>query len=261
MTYNVLTGGRDAGSRARLEAILSVIEAQRPDILALQECNFFEADGHEVLHWFERRLEMRGLLAPADSGFHVALFVRGLPVISHHGARGWCQHATLRATVALGREPLELFSVHHDPFSPTARVREAEYIAGRSRPEGLQLALGDFNAVSPIDEARLDFDSLPARYRVRQTQRQLAEPKLDGRSIAAMLEAQFVDLLHERSAGFEPTVPTELVPAGQRFEMRIDHVFASRRLARHCTACFVVRQPEVHQASDHYPVVADFDLS
>ena len=50
--------------------------AAQPDVLVLQECNGFELDGFRTLYAVERELGMRGVLGQAQSGFHVALFVR-----------------------------------------------------------------------------------------------------------------------------------------------------------------------------------------
>lgn len=259
MTYNILTGGRDGLDCPRLQAILEVIDRESPDVLALQECNGFSADGHRLFHRFEVELGMRGLLAPAASGFDVALFVRGLPVLASDRVAGWCQHAMLGARLRWGDVELEAFSVHHNPFSGAARLQEAEFLAGRSRPERLQLLLGDFNANSPHDARHLNLGALPPRFRARHALCGTQPPSLDARSVETLLDARFVDMGARLAGGWFPTAPTHWVEATQRFPMRVDHVFASESLAAWATSYRVVQGDLTDRASDHYPVVVDFD--
>ncbi len=260
MSYNILTGGRDGLDASRLELIRDVVRAENVDILALQECNLFEAEHQTTFHWFERELGMRGLIARATSGFNVCLYVREFPVLRSVEVNQWCQHAMLQATVAVGSQELEVFCVHHNPFSGTSRLSETEWLAGWSRPERLQLIMGDFNANSRVDRAHVDLESLPARYRVRQSLRQVTPPTLDTRSIDAMLEAEYVDLLSHFQTEWTPTVPTGLVGDKNRFPMRIDFIFASQSLAEKAQDARTVQGAIAEQASDHYPVVADFYL-
>jgi exodeoxyribonuclease III len=43
--------------------------------------------------------------------------------------------------------------------------------------------------------------------------------------------------------------------------LRIDHILASRELAKHCTSCVIDRAPrKLEQPSDHTPVIAEFDF-
>lgn len=260
ISYNILTGGRDGLRADRLPLIAEVLRRENPDIVALQECNHFDADHHAIFHWFERELGMRGLLARATSGFHVALYVRDLAVVESCEVNQWCQHAMLQATVLVGGQPMQVHSVHHNPFSGTARLNEAEWLGGWSRPETHQLLLGDFNANSPLDAAELDASALPPRYRVRQTLRETKPLTLDTRSISTLLEAEYVDLQAKLCKTWTPTVPTKLVGPGQRFPMRIDFAFASKSLAERATSCRVVNDALADQASDHYPLVVDFKL-
>src|SRR6187431_1988858 len=102
MTYNILRGGKDADSRARLADVCRLIRQVAPDILVLQECNDFERDGMRTFHLVERELGMRGVLSPAHSGFHVALFVRQAHLIETRPLAREMHHAALAAQLELG---------------------------------------------------------------------------------------------------------------------------------------------------------------
>jgi len=42
--------------------------------------------------------------------------------------------------------------------------------------------------------------------------------------------------------------------------LRLDYIFATEDLAQRAIRCDVLRTPDTERASDHYPVLADFEL-
>ncbi|NED54150.1 endonuclease/exonuclease/phosphatase family protein, partial [Micromonospora aurantiaca] len=85
---------------------------------------------------------------------------------------------------------------------------------------------------------------------------------VDTRAVARLLDAGLVDLW-PRSGGDEPgglTVPTR--HGGAEFAgMRLDYLLATPALADRVRAVRVVRDGDADSASDHYPVLADVDLT
>ena len=85
MTYNIKSGRYRPGS---LEAVASIVSAQAPDFLALQEVDEGLARTGRVSQcdWLARTLRLRGLYAPAmpfeDGWYGIALLSR-LPLQSH----------------------------------------------------------------------------------------------------------------------------------------------------------------------------------
>ena len=78
----------------------------------------------------------------------------------------------------------------------------------------------------------------------------------------ALLEAvreRFVDALMHCGKACVATYPTGLLPTSDP-EMRIDHIFATDDVAQALRDAAVVEHACVHLASDHFPVIADFDL-
>ena len=110
MTYNVLTGGRDGGEAGggRLGLLVETIRAVSPDVLVLKECNGFEQNGYRTLYQLEAELGMRGVLAEADTGFHVALFHRAGRLLETQLLRREVHHAVLAATLEVGGTRLKI---------------------------------------------------------------------------------------------------------------------------------------------------------
>jgi exonuclease III len=60
-----------------------------------------------------------------------------------------------------------------------------------------------------------------------------------------------------------PTYPTTLDEKAEDFGsgVRLDYILASRNLARQCTSARVIDTPLAQRASDHLPIVAEFELT
>ena len=134
MTYNILTGGRGRDGENRLGAITEVVRGVAPDVLVLEECNGFELDGFRTLYRLEHELQMRAVLATADSGFHVALFLRRGRLLETHCLRREVHHALLAATLEIDGVVLRVIGAHLCPFGGDARLLEVQHVR-----EGLAL--------------------------------------------------------------------------------------------------------------------------
>lgn len=258
MTYNVLTGGRDAdGGGARLGLIADTIRGVNPDLLVLNECNGFEQEGYRTLFRMEAELGMRGILAQAESGFHVAFFYRVGRVTEARLLSREVHHAVLAATLEVGGITLRVIGAHLCPFGGDARLLEVQHLIRFLKGENVIIA-GDLNALSPHDIAGYQ----PARWLPRRRSRHvLAESggKLDTRAISALEEAELVDVLR-RHGGAEPTVLTRLVAGHEDYQARIDYVFASPGAAQRVKRAERVSGGQVEAASDHYPLLVDLEL-
>jgi len=247
MTYNIKDGGVDDGTD-RLPSIHAIVREARPDILAVQEANELELRSHRRLFAFERATGLRGFLALSRSGHHGAVFIRpGLRPVSLRTDTG----ESYRALIELGLETpgglrMIVSAVHLDPISPERRLAGA--LECTNAPPAI--ALGDFNN-NRADEP--GFAEAWARFPLRHRARS-GSSQVDDRLFAALERAGYVDL-HRRFHPGQPG-PTIDVAGG----LRLDYIFATEDLAARATACEVIRTPETGRASDHHPVVADFDL-
>ncbi|MCB9422853.1 MAG: endonuclease/exonuclease/phosphatase family protein [Ardenticatenaceae bacterium] len=154
MTYN-LHNGFDPQGYLGMEALAQVIEAQQPDVVALQEVSRgWAMNGSlDMMAWLSRRLEMpyiydgtadpiwgNGLLSryPILESELVSLPTDDLPI-----KRGF-----IWAKIDTGGQPLNIIATHfHHPLDGSPiRVLEAETILDYWGGNGRTLIMGDLNA-------------------------------------------------------------------------------------------------------------------
>ncbi|MER7893426.1 endonuclease/exonuclease/phosphatase family protein [Micromonospora sp. NPDC094482] len=260
MTWNIRTGGRDGDGRDRRDAIVEVITAQRPDVLALQELRGFDAD---LLAGFADRLGLRPHLARSCLGQPVAVLVRPpLRTLAAGSLRRPFHHAAARVALATDAGPLTVLGTHLNPYSGGWRRIEVDWLARavRRAPGGLALLGGDLNALDPATDHAGRLDRLPPAYRRRHLRRD--GRTVDTRAVAVLLRAGLVDLYRAAGGPDEAeglTVPTR--HGGAEFAgMRLDYLLGTPALAARTRDCRVVRGGAADYASDHYPVLAEVAL-
>jgi endonuclease/exonuclease/phosphatase family metal-dependent hydrolase len=243
MTYNIHAGA-GADERFDLERTARAIEAERPDVVALQEVDVEWSARSEYVDesaWLARRLRMRAYFAPiytlAPDRPGAAPRRYGLAILSRHPILAATNHSITRLSTQVPNpvpEPapgfpevliqargarLWLYNTHLDFRTDPAvrRMQVADMQAIMARRPGRQLLLGDFNAVPEAAEL-------------------------------APLWSRFQDAM---AAVGTPQAPTFPAAAPVR---RIDYVTATVgvRVA-------AARVPAT-LASDHLPVVADIEL-
>lgn len=261
LTYNTLFGGREDGDARRAERQVAVIECAAPDVFLMQEARGFDVGGGALLHALETRIGMRGFLAVAPrTGQHVAIFIRPWLVPLSFEADGVnFHHALARLTVGTpDGETLVLMTAHLCPNGAAVRRREAAYLAVQASPSVRGLLAGDFNSASPHDPEPEGFAALPAHHRARYLADDLTTAD---RTVLANLEAAgWSDVGHLLGGGGVPTVPTAGITGTEFAPMRCDYILATGPLAARAAHYEVIRDANTGVASDHYPVLARFDL-
>lgn len=253
VTWNIRTGG----SGDRWDAILGVLAAARPDLLAVQELRGFERRGGERMRAFAAALGMTAHLARSLTGQPVAVLARPpLRFTRTAAVRLRLHHAAAVAEVPTTAGPLTVISTHLNPFSPYRRMREARWLAARyASADRLVLLAGDLNGLDPATDHTGALERLDPLYRRRHLAR---DGGADTRAVAAFAAAGFHDLW--RGDGDGRTAPTT-AGGGREFSgMRIDYVLAGAPLAARAQGARVLRGGAAEYASDHYPVAADLDL-
>lgn len=262
LTYNTLFAGRDGSNDTRAKAQISLISDLKPNVLLMQEAEGFDANGGAWLYAMEQQIGMRGFLAVAPrTGQNIAIFIREPLRPLNFDADGTHFHhtlATLKVAEPGSEQPVTFISAHLCPIGPEVRRREAAYLAVHANPERLALITGDFNSASPHDPEPQDWGALAPHHRARY----LADD-LHGidHSVLAQLEAAgWIDLGHRLDAGGVPTVPTAAYQDAEFCTMRCDYILASKALAACAVSYEVIRTPATDMASDHYPVLAAFEV-
>jgi len=250
MTYNILNGGE-----GREQHIAQVIQAAKPDVVVLQEV--FTA---EFLKALAQPFGMDYFFGTGNKKRRVALLSR-LPIHApksfHPAFPIWRNFIEAKIEYAPGKT-FWLIGVH-----PMANLRvacelwrlwEAQYIIRHCQPYQPEpcLIAGDFNAIAPNDKVRTDLMPMWLKLILFSQGNRVYHF-----SIRAFLAAGFTDcfrFLNPTEAGFTlpPPVPNT----------RLDYILVNATMKAHLKNCWVVREPNaVTQASDHYPVMAEFSFA
>jgi exodeoxyribonuclease III len=242
LTYNIWKGG--AG---RVAEIAAVIEACCPDVALLQE-----ATRPEVVAALAERTGMGVWRAFARQS--LAYLSRG-PVAHDQWHRPrFSRHAFIEVVPAT--VPVRLFGVHlsavHAAWTERRRVLELGSLLRTiaRHQHGFHLLAGDFNTLAP--GAVLELRRLPPRLRPFVW---LSGGRIKWRTIQTVIDAGFCDafrILH-------PDEPGMTMPSWDA-HVRLDYVFVPQAFRERLVSCEVITGGEVMRASDHLPVVADFDL-
>ena len=262
MSYNTLFGGHDGSDNRRYEAQIKLVNEVKPDVLLVQEAKDFQQAGMKLLLAMEDACGMRGFLAHAPhTGQNTGIFIRTpIKPLSFEADAVHFHHAAAIVTLALPdvSKPVTVISVHLCPFGPHVRMREANYLTNYADDAAFTLLAGDFNSVSPHDPEPLGLEDLPARFRARYTTPGAGQA--DRNVMQAFYHAGFVDIGHRLGKHTNPTVPTVGYVGTEFVPFRSDYLLATKSLASHATDYDVIVNALSNKASDHYPIVADFNI-
>jgi exodeoxyribonuclease-3 len=243
LSYNIRRGG--SGREDRLSAVIRRCD---PDIVVFQEATKPDsirkvAEQSSMLQW--------GATPGASLGF-----MSRRPVAHHAWYRPrFSRHAFLEI-VPFGTES-RIFGVHlsavHAAWTERRRVFELRaLLASIARHEhGPHVIVGDFNTLAPGE--LLDIGQLPRRLRAFVW---LSGGRIRWRTIQTILDGGYLDgfrMLHPDVVGF--TFPT------WRPHVRLDYAFVPKGFAERLRCCDVVNGPDTADASDHFPLMAEFDAS
>lgn len=247
-SYNILDGGE-----GRADPLAEVIEAQRPDIVAL-----IEADNTDVIDRIARRLAMD--VIRADGKKHAVCLLSRYPIVET------INHAALRHGVpclleALVRDPsgaewpIGLVHLTAHATEEDERQREAEIAAvldvfARYRTaRRAHLLVGDFNANSPVQQ--IDPSRLYPKSRTAWDQN---GGRLPVRAIQKLLDAGYLDTLHATHPDYASTHGTFTT---QYPEQRLDYIFAHSLDPARIKSAWIESDRLAKYASDHFPVGAE----
>jgi exodeoxyribonuclease III len=242
LTYNIMKGGS-----GRIDALASVIASCAPDLVLLQEAT--DPANVQRLAAATGMSEWRAFRAQSLG------FLSRQPVIGSEWVRPpVSRHAFVEVVPVAG---VRLFGVHlsavHAAWTEHRRVLELRALLGAvaRHLDGFHVLAGDFNTVAPGDV--FDPAKLPLRVRPFVW---LSGGRIRWRTIQTVLDAGYVDVfrtLHPDDPGLTLPTPSPHV--------RLDYIFVSRANAGRVIRCEVVRDGTVASASDHFPVIADLDVS
>jgi exodeoxyribonuclease-3 len=269
ISYNIWNGFDWGNDTLRQEKVSDWIIKEEADVVALQElCKFSEEKLAKLAsswgHNYSFLLKTSGYPVGITSKKPIVL-KKKLFKNMHHGALH-CE--------TFG---IDFFLIHFSPFSYKKRHKETRIVLSKlekvRKQQNKYLVLGDFNAVSPFDahlyKHRNELLTLMKESEEEHKHvRNLQNGSLEYGAISACLGFPLIDVVQKYTEGYEQRVscPTRVfeeemgagIPPNSK---RIDYIFASPFLGKNCTDARVANGIENHYLSDHYPVVARFNLS
>lgn len=248
LTYNICDGGQE-----RLDLIQTVIASTASHLVLLNE-----ADDESAVTALAGALGMDYRWARGSGSKHIA-FLSHLPI-------AWWQvynrrpitQALLEVELETSRgASLRIYGVHLLPYFmllpyELARWRSISAILRVTRMHRNEphLLLGDFNAVARGDGA--DLSIFPPR--IRRLMRFQAN-RMMHLALRPLTRSGYADTFrtlhpHERGWTWMPQHPAA----------RLDYIFADASMAARLRACDIVTAPPASLASDHFPVLAQFEI-
>ncbi len=260
MFWNLFEAGIEAaaGDTARFEEQVAVVRRHQPDILAVTEGWRWELDDRAL---FRRAQEAfgydHGELYEAKTGCHMAVFTREPITIAGFFAQPHVQalwHGGYAAVLAIpGMDrPFKIVGTHLNPFDPTLRRTEGNFLRVYLRADEHGVIVMDANTTAPGDPE-------PA---FSVSSHQIGADKADRAAVEVLAEVGLIDV----GGHFEDRSPTcghhvgSGKPGAVVRSVRIDQIWAtpSVDLRSYRVLDDTSVDPELDHASDHRPVWLEF---
>ena len=243
LSYNIRFGGQERGKK-----IAEVINFVAPDIVVFQE-----AYTPGVIEQIAADCGMKTLGARQA---HSIAFVAKIEVADFKWHRpAGSTHSFLE--IVLSDDQTRIFGLHLKPrFSKWSERKRALEIRAlldgiKEHQAGFHILVGDFNTLAPGERFNLRKMPLWIRALIWASGRDIKRE-----TVQTLLDAGYVD-------GFRRLFPKDI---GHTFpvynpHVRLDYVFLPNRDADRLKSIEIIKQPPVVQtASDHYPLLANFEI-
>ena len=265
ISYNIWNGFDWGKDTLRHQKFLAWAAFQKADVLALQElCGYTQSKlAKDAKAWGHNYA-----IILKEDGYPVGLTSKWpIKLLGKYREGMW--HGMLHAQTA----GIDFFVVHLSPADWKTRNREAQIITHLmdSLSNEEFLVLGDFNALSPMDEElNRGKKSLLARYKMGDANNEKYQNLRHGYWDYTTMSTFFASGLMDVSMPYIDPSERFSFPAPAlmniwqteseiiRHRHRIDYILASPGLSKQCVYSRILNGPETGALSDHYPVVAHF---
>lgn len=247
LSYNIRNGADDT-----YDTLVRFINAEKPDILCLQEVNGWHEGSPSRI---ERFAQATGLehwqFGDSNTDFKLVTFTRS-PIIRGESVASGLWHSAVHIEVPYHHTTLNIWNVHLDPRAPGYRMSEVKRLLSlMEEPERVIIA-GDLNSVSKADSYPSNLlNTLLARDIPKFGKKKLSYGETD-----LLTRAGLVDTAVRRHHN-EATVPTASNhDENHSVALRLDYILASQDVDTTITQVAPIKNALTDVISDHYPVVA-----
>ena len=266
MTYNIWNGFNWGKDTTRKNNCIKWIKKQKPDVLALQElCAYNEEElKKDALEWGHSYVQI------LKTGGYPTALTSNKPITIKECIVKPFWHGLLHCE-SYG---IDFYVVHLSPSDCNFRLKEAKLITKRIHQSKNKpyIILGDFNAHSPFDAWYLERNTeLKNKLLGHEDSKysNLRNGEFDYSVISEFLASPAVDIcLNQIETENAYTFPTLALKKESDLlsqnviqdRERIDYILASPEFAKSCINVKIVNKEETHFLSDHYPIIAEFEL-
>lgn len=242
ISYNILKG-METDTTTGKTVFVEWVKEQNPDVLAIQEANYFTQKSLEELaasygHPYAVLLREKGYPTAITSKTPIVMVDK---VIDNM----W--HGFIACKVA----GYNMIILHLSPHVYTKRQEEIQVILETVKASGEfknWMIMGDFNSLSPLDKSKYADGKYAERLRAAElkypNQKHLNNGELDFSVQQAVLDFGFVDSAREDKNFTD-----------KDFGGRIDYIYVSPDLRRRIASCGFIKDDFTKKYSDHRPVL------
>lgn len=244
MSWNIFKGAQDP---ARYELVKKVVHDRQPDVLCLQEADYWNKGKVTRLAEFATEMGFEGGYAyGSKTDCLIATFSRPQIRKSKIRKHGFF-HGAIKTWIEGDYGLIPVVNTHFNPFAEHLRQPEVRYITAEFGRDAV--ITGDMNSLSRSDGYPSNlYQMLEELNHLRYG---IDEVSFDVTDTFA--RNGFVDVAAIQGAN-QPTFPALKRQERYQFPTRFDYVFAPRDIAAAVQSVNVVMTPETDLASDHRPI-------
>ena len=247
ISYNIEYGMR-ADTTKNKQVFAAWVREQDPDILCLQETNYFTQKSlQELAASYGHPYAILG----KEEGFPTAITSK-YPIVNVQKVTDNMWHGCVIATI----NGYHVVSLHLSPHQYKSRWNDIDFILETIRQSGpfkKWLIMGDFNSVSPLDSAKY----ADGKYAERLHNDELKRPKV----VNHLVDGKLDYTVHRRilDFGFVDAARSDKRFSTKDFGARIDFIYYSPDMKKGFKEAGFITDAFTRKYSDHRPVYMVWD--
>ncbi|HLC78511.1 MAG TPA: endonuclease/exonuclease/phosphatase family protein [Candidatus Nanoarchaeia archaeon] len=261
--YNILNGITTDGKpyildKKRRDAVIEIINEEKPDVLALCEAWFWPFAKKDSLKNIERLVDsLTKTQFPSEEVFRYAPVIFSRFPITYQNLSEY-HRKLVRSKIRVGTKEITLDLYHPSPDKITEEEKASFLGKHIDKIMPRHILAGDFNTASPhdnYDAAKLlrgysTFMGNAAGERVRGL--------MAAETVRLVLSKGFVDSYKIKEQKEKYTVPTDFRSKNKDSSVRIDYIFCSKDIK--VIDSGIIKNKFTEIASDHYPIYAVLEI-